>query len=273
MLAVISRVTDDAGVHQDADIEAIRIGYMDGSRGDVTTKGERLRMGSANDCDVVLQRGEVAGHHLDLLRWRHGMELRVMPGAARVYVNARPVRERALLRLGDVLSVGAAKLVLKQASDTVAHKSAAAAPRVEGEVSQVGLRVVSGPLSGRRIAIDRGMNLDSLTLPGGTGCLRLRPAEGAVAFDFVMAPGASLPCFNGVPAARGSLGNGDQIAWGNHRLVLEMPPPPPAPQVAPPSSDALAPVRSAGPQNEVWWLIATAALLALVIALLLLIRS
>ncbi|MDN5940154.1 MAG: hypothetical protein L0H83_16030 [Salinisphaera sp.] len=81
-----------------------------------------------------------------------------------------------------------------------------------------------------------------------------------------------MPEVNGVSALSGCLLAGDQLAWCGHRFVVEIPAQadtPKAPVAFVPHEAAL-PEATAGPQNEVWWLIATAALLALGMAVLLL---
>lgn len=268
MLAGIIRVsrTEQPPVH---------IGYVDGARADVVFSGAVLRAGSGPACELPLRPG-AAEHHLSLARSGAGIVLTVAPGAPHVYVNARPVRERALLRAGDVVSVGNDILLLKapQARFGRAAPLPEMRPLPDGSASLVGLRVVAGPLYGRRFAIDGGENLDALSLPGVTGCLRLRPLGGEVAFDFLAGEqDAAAPCCNGVEARCGSLRHGDQIAWGKHRLVLDMPAPAPqAVESAAPADAASAPPDDNSP-SQMWWLIATAALIALVIGVLLGVRS
>ena len=67
-----------------------------------------LRIGSDSDNDLVLAAGQVAPHHLCISLDRRGWVLDMLPDATRIYVNARPVRERAILRPGDMLSVAIA---------------------------------------------------------------------------------------------------------------------------------------------------------------------
>ncbi|HET8900052.1 MAG TPA: FHA domain-containing protein [Rhodanobacteraceae bacterium] len=256
---------------------ALAVAFADGRGVEVAFTAPVLTIGSDAACDLRLA-ASAAARHVELARHCNAVVLRVHADAPHVYVNARPVRATALLRAGDVIAVGADVLLLKQAGATVGtavplptgYRDRAAA------ASLVGLRLVAGPLSGRRIAIDGGANLDAQRLPGVEGCVRLGPLADQVAFDYLPATGSAVaPEFNGVMARQGSLRQGDQLAWGVHRLVLEMPGSERLTSVraaAPPVSGELRD-RVVAPQREVWWLIATAALLALVMAILFVARN
>ena len=78
---------------------------------------------------------------------------------------------------------------------------------------------------------------------------------------------------NGATVQRVALQPGDQISLGPHRFVLAAPGMEAEPVVAVPGPAVPAlPEDVAGPRGEVWWLIVTAAVLALGIALVLWIR-
>ncbi|MCT6995120.1 hypothetical protein M1731_23250, partial [Salmonella enterica subsp. enterica serovar Javiana] len=63
------------------------------------------------------------------------------------------------------------------------------------------------------------------------------------------------------------------IGLGMHRFVVDAPGLEPEPEIAPPEPERQhLPEEDAGPRGEVWWLIATAAVLALGIAVALLVR-
>ena len=78
---------------------------------------------------------------------------------------------------------------------------------------------------------------------------------------------------NGAPAGRVALHPGDQIGLAMHRFVVDAPGMECEPELPPPAPEpAHLPEEDAGPRGEVWWLIVTAAVLALGIALILLVR-
>ena len=90
----------------------MRIEFPHAAREDFHWSQARLRIGSAPDNDLVLAVTQAAPRHLCIQHDRRGWVLQVLPGAGRIYVNARPVHERALLRAGDVVSVGDCRLLL-----------------------------------------------------------------------------------------------------------------------------------------------------------------
>lgn len=248
------------------------VGFMDAARADVPLDGPSLRLGAGADCEVVLPLADAAAHHAVIHHDRRGLVLEVMPAAARIYVNARPVREAALLRVGDVLSIGGCKLVLKQtraaAEMLPARGKAPALP-----ASLVSLRIVAGPGTGKRLAVDDALVLDGSSLPGCVGSVHLQRQAGALTFVVHEAMDDQPPRFNGVVWQRGELHDGDQLAWRNYRFVVE------APGFALSEDHACCvpreaplPEQVAGPSNEVWWLMVTASVLALGIALLLLLK-
>lgn len=226
-----------------------------------------LRVGSAADNEVRLEGSGVAGHHAVLTRDARGLVLEVCRGAGRVYVNARPVREKALLRCGDSLGIGACRLHL--VADAVGEPGDDDA---DAQVTSVtALRVVAGPMSGQVHALDEAVALDaagSLTVAGKENTLLLEPRGRRVYLDasgWVAGPSVSV---NGLEARQALLEDGDQIVMGAHRFVLDISadaPAPSPPVVAPPPSEPDA-ARRGNAHPEIWWLIATAAILALVLA-------
>src|SRR5882724_7596341 len=74
-------------------------------------------IGAASDNAVVLQRPGVAAHHVSLGVRERSLVLSVLDAQARTHVNARPVREKALLRLGDIVSLDTVQFVLKPDRD------------------------------------------------------------------------------------------------------------------------------------------------------------
>lgn len=222
-----------------------------------------VQFGSAPDNDIVPVGAGVDPHHAVLAADARGLVLTVRPGCQRVYVNARAVRERALLRYGDTLTLGANKFLVTTDSAPPQAEDAAAS-RTDGPVS---LRIVSGAASGRALAVAPDLHLGAGTRHFGElayGC-RVAQAGGGLVFESA----SMAPRINGWHGNRVRLSPGDQIVLGEHRLVVEAPgleyaahvaslPPPPAPKPAPPPDDSA--------HTEIWWLIAAAAVLAVLIA-------
>lgn len=254
----------------------MRIEFLNAAREDFHWAQAQLRIGSACDNDLVLAESQAAARHLRVDQDRRGWVLQVLPSAGRVYVNARPVRERALLRAGDVVSIGECRMMLRDEDDPASRL-----PRQmpEQERCSVALRSVGGPLSGRILPVADGLKL------GPGGCCSLGLAQGeqvGLCVDWDVGrlmlestcPSDRYPLrVNGVRVQRVALRGGDQIGVAMHRFVLEAPGNEPEPQRAERAPAPLDPPQaSAGPSGEVWWLIVTAAVLALAIALVLLLR-
>lgn len=230
-----------------------------------------LHLGAAADNDIVLAGEGVAARHASLT-WRYGTwQLRVHAGADRVHVNARPVRELALLRLGDTVTIGTHTLQLVPAGE------AAAAHGAESPGAW-GLRGVAGTLSGRYIGLCPEGLLDADWLPEMRGSLHLFADAGAVRYE-LLGDAAEVPACNGRAARGGRLSPGDQLTWGRHRFVLEAGLPC-RPDAVLPAAGAVAAVEAQGTESargrgwiELAWLLGAAALLALLITVLLLVRN
>jgi hypothetical protein len=248
----------------------MRIGFANSNREPFRSAGARVRVGRADGNDLVLSGAGVAERHLAIAEDRRGLVLEVLPGAQHVYVNARPVRERALLRYGDVLSVGGCKLAVLP--DDASASAASSQPMIHDGASRPGfaaLRAVSGAMSGRLLPIEDKLVLGGRGfVPPGLPQCELKLDKSGVRLE----ADAQVPV-NGSPRKRAVLQAGDQLALGEHRFVLEAPGLQAAVLAAAeqdyaplPGPVALEPRRS---RAELWWLLGTAALLAGVIAVLL----
>jgi hypothetical protein len=254
----------------------MRIEFPNAAREDFHWAQAQLRIGSAPDNDLVLAARQAAPQHLRIQQDRHGWVLEVLPPADRIYVNARPVRERALLRAGDMISVGDCRMLLR-ADEDPARRPPVSVPE-QGRCT-VALRAVAGPLSGRVLPLRDSLEFGpqggcALELPqGDVVALRISWEDGQLLLQ-VTRPSARHPVrVNGVAAQQLALQPGDQLGVAMHRFVVDGPGMEPEPEIvmAEPLPRHL-PEETAGPSGEVWWLIVTAAVLALGIALVLLIR-
>ncbi|MEO6968537.1 MAG: FHA domain-containing protein [Rhodanobacteraceae bacterium] len=253
----------------------MRIAFVNASREAFQSTGARVRIGADADNDLVLSGAGAARRHLAIVEDRRGLVLEVLPGAPHIYVNARPVRERGLLRYGDTLSVGGCKLMLlpdtAAADEPALPKPAAdAAPRP----GYAALRVVSGAWSGRLLSIEQRLSLGvrGSPLTGIPQPCHLQAGDEGLYLDV----GDATAMINGSPRKRAKLETGDQLVLGEYRFVVEAPglqartaalaqpyhEPVPAPVA----------IKKRGPRAEIGWLIGTAALLALALVLLLLHR-
>lgn len=247
----------------------MRIGFANSSREPFRSTGTSVRVGRAEGNELVLGGAGVAERHLAISEDRRGLVLEVLPGAQHVYVNARPVRERALLRYGDVLSIGGCKLALLPDDEGPAASPRSRVQDVAPRPGFAALRAVAGTMSGRLLPIEGKLVLGGRGfLPAGLPQCEFKLDEAGVRLD------ADAQVFvNGAPRRRAVLKAGDQLALGEHRLVLEAPGLQAAVLAAREQEYDVRPVPVAiEPRHsraELWWLLGTAALLALVIAFLL----
>lgn len=249
----------------------MRLGFLNTNREAFRSAGARVRIGRADGNDLVLGTPGVAERHLAIAEDRRGLVLEVLPGAQHVYVNARPVRERALLRYGDVLSVGGCKLSLL--AEETARDGAAPRPLARDAAPRPGfaaMRVVSGAWSGRLLPIEGKLTLGGrgFALPGLPEC-ELKLDEAGLRLEMSHAQVS----VNGVPRKRAMLQPGDQLTLGENRFVVEAPGLQAAVLAAQELEDDPLPIPAAfEPRHsraELWWLLGTAAILAATIAVLL----
>jgi len=265
-------------------------------------------IGAAADNTLVLDRPGIAPHHASLFVGDRGFVLSVVDGSARVHVNARPVREKAILRLGDVVSLDTLQFVLKPdrdasirtdvpAESSVARAGEDAATRTRNVPPKAVLRGVSGVYFGRivplrgKLVIGRGSDCD-LVLDEPEMSRRHAMIENSGDVIFLRDLGSANGTFvNGVQVRNAVLHADDQIAFDHNRFLLEAPGLPSRDQGAavdermapnitqtmravrlPDDAEPSKPAAKAGSRNDIWWLIGAAALIGAGIMLLLLVR-
>ncbi|UPG95868.1 FHA domain-containing protein [Luteibacter aegosomatissinici] len=251
----------------------MRIEFVSSARGDFHWSRPVLTIGRAEDNDLVVSEGQVAPQHVTIYRDRRGMVLDVAAGVGRVYVNARPVREKALLRPGDSLSLGDCRMLIRDDEDLEAREL----HEPTDARCTAALRPVAGPLSGRLVAIGDRLELGAthgalpLELPGNDAALlTVAWVDGELILDASRVPARHAVRVNGVRTVRAALQPGDQIGLATHRFILEAPGWSAEPVVVMPEPEAEPEAdEPAGSRGDVWWLILTAALLAAGIAVVL----
>jgi pSer/pThr/pTyr-binding forkhead associated (FHA) protein len=269
----------------------MRLSFSNGEHADVLVDGGVTGIGAAQGNSVRLELGGVRPWHARLVIDKRGMILEVVDPEARTHVNARPVVEKALLRLGDVINFDAIAVTLKPDNDRIIDTRVPpeAAPGSASEVSRVVLRGVSGNHYGKTISVgerlaighgSRGLNLDEPEM--GEHHASIDATDDAVYFRAVgVAADAEI---NGVRVSTAILHPGDQISFGRNRFVLEAPGYPargqrmPTPAMTAPAitqtldaiqmSDAIVPTEEdpSDAGTGIWWLISAAALIGLGIA-------
>lgn len=247
----------------------MRIAFVHPAREQALCTAGPVTLGSAPDDSVTVTGNGVAAHHASLSDDARGLVLSVRAGCQRVYVNARPVRERALLHYGDVIVLGDYKL--RVGSDAKPEQEPSAAVHAADAVDTACLRIVSGARSGQSIVLAPNLRI-------GSGCRDFGDLVGTATFSAM--PGGVAFAGDGIGAhvngwatARAHLHDGDQIVIGPHRMLVELTYAEPAlVATRPVAAPARAATAADAPQSGVWWLIVAAAVLAAAIALLLYFR-
>jgi len=266
----------------------MRLSFPNGEHADVIATSGVVGIGSAEGNSVVLKAGGVRAEHARLVLDQRGAILEVLDAQARTHVNARPVLEKAILRLGDIVNVDAVAIVLKPDRDDIIDTRLPAddrPPGVRPGIASVVLRGVSGAHFGKTIAvgehlvIGRGTHGLELDEPGMADRHASIDAVGdmIVLRDLGSRDGTSV---NGIGVRDAVLHPGDQLAFGRNRFVLEAPGfpargqkvPTPA-NFAPAITQTIPAIQFPEPteapaerSNSVWWLILAAALIGLCIA-------
>jgi pSer/pThr/pTyr-binding forkhead associated (FHA) protein len=288
---------------------AMRLCFPNNDHPDVLIAPGDTAIGSAPDNAIVLTAPGVAPHHARLSVGERSIVIAAGEGGARIHVNARPVVEKAILRLGDVVSLDTVKFALKPDRDdsistdvpghvtpppTAPVNADDTATRMRQLPARVVLRGVSGSYFGKivpvrgRLTIGRGSDC-GLILDEPEMSRHHAVIENAGDGIYLRDLGSSNGTFvNGVLVRDAVLHTDDQIAFDRNRFLLEAPSLPTRGDLesTPASAQGVnitqtmraidkQPVAPPAPpveernRNDIWWLIGAAALIAAGIAVLL----
>jgi pSer/pThr/pTyr-binding forkhead associated (FHA) protein len=261
----------------------MRLSFANGEHADFVMEDGVATLGSADGNIVVLPRADVAARHARLSVDARGVVLEVLDPAARTHVNARPVREKALLRCGDVLCLGKVVIVVKAArDDEIETRVPAPAGGIEDAThpARVVLRGVSGSHFGRAIAVNPrivvgrdpacGLVIDEAQVAPRHATVE-QAGEAIYLRDVDSPNGVRV---NGVRVRNAVIHPGDQIAFERSHFVVEAPGLPlrgeDRREAGRAVGDAAGVVADASPSSgaepahgAIWWLIGAAALIAL----------
>lgn len=268
----------------------MRLSFSNGEHPDVRVDAGVTGVGAAQENAIRLESGGVRPWHARLVLDKRGMILEVLDPLARTHVNARPIVEKALLRLGDVVSFDSVAATLKPDSDSAIDTRVPpeVSREASSEASRVVLRGVAGTHYGKTVSVgerlvigngNRGLDLDEPQM--GERQVSIDTTDEGIYFrDTGPARGIEI---NGVSVKTAVLHPGDQINFGRNRFVLEAPGYPvrgqsmPTPaKFAPAITQTLDAIQFNDPSppapvvedagSGIWWLITAAALIGLGIA-------
>lgn len=218
----------------------MRLVFPDRKHAEVNLVTGELTFGTSDECDVRVNDAGWLPHHATLLvDSQRGLWLRLEPGAGVAHVNARPVRELAMVRLGDVVSLGPVRFCVMLGKDDVivrdlpSHRSLPTDSAGRVSAARVVLRGVSGMFHGRtfplasELVIGSAADADIRVEDAG---LAPHHAKVVLRHDQVIlraqAAGNTLR-INGELLENAVLHPDDQIAIESHRFVVEAPGLPP----------------------------------------------
>lgn len=214
----------------------MRLTFPNGEHPDVVEPG-RITLGSGSDARVRLP--GLVDRHAVIANDRRGLWLVIESSEATAHVNARPVSRLALVRPGDLISLGQVQVLLRCDTDPPTPQlppASEALTRAKAEAAGVGterflLRGVGGAHYGKSfplsdpVVVGRG---ESATLRLDDPSLADRHARIEVNGDRVLlrdlgngqGDGTVL---DGVRVRNAVLAHGDQLTWDQNRFVLEAP--------------------------------------------------
>lgn len=264
----------------------MRLSFANGEHADFVLDDGVLTLGNANGNTLVLPALDVAPWHARVSVDARGIVLEVLDPNARTHVNARPVRERALLRQGDVLCLGRVQIALKPDRNELISTDIPRRPvPAQGTSAQPGqaiLRGVSGSHFGKTIAVGSQVIIGSaaecdLVIDAARIAPRhaaIEHADHAIWLRNIDAADGSL--VNGVRVRNAVLHPGDQVVFEGSHFVVEAPGFPMrgervgADGAALEQGDAAtgqdSSIESTSGLGAIWWLLGAAALIALAIA-------
>lgn len=212
----------------------MRLSFPNGEHPDVQLEQGELTIGSASGNRIIVD-GTAPRHATVRVDAQRGILIGVVDRSAQVHVNARPVRELAILRLGDVLSLNRVQVLVKSDHDAMIDRTipADSAPLADGPqrtaASRVVLRGVAGSYFGRTVSLQEPVlvgrspkaqiRLDEPDMLDRHAQIELN-GERVLLRDLGSHDGSVV---NGVPVKDAVLHPGDQIAFDSQRFVLEAP--------------------------------------------------
>lgn len=264
----------------------MRLSFANGEHADFVADSGAISLGNADGNTLVLPGRDVAAWHARLTVDPRGVVLEVLDPTARTHVNARPVREKALLRSGDMLCLGKVMIALKADRDDLIETTLPAETTTHAsslQPSRVILRGVSGSHFGKTIAVD-----NRLVIGCDPMCdlvvdeARIAPRHAAIENvgeaiylrDIASPNGMTV---NGVRVRNAIVHPGDQIVFEHNHFIVEAPGlplrgdnPDSSAHAITETLDAVDAGDAGTPQahGAIGWLIGAAALIALALALL-----
>lgn len=269
----------------------MRLSFGNGEHADFVVDAGTVTLGSANGNTVLLPGRDVAAWHARLILDRRGIVLEVLDPAAQTHVNARPVREKSLLRCGDLLCLGSVTIALKADRDDLVETSlpdpAPLSATPTAQPSRTTLRGVAGSHFGKIVSInhrlvvgrdaDCGLVIDHARIAPHHAVIE-NVGNAIYLRDMGSPDGADV---NGIHVRNAIIYAGDQLGFERNQFIIEAPSLPLRGQESMQTAHAITETLNTIPGNDqaqsrrrqgrgaTGWLIGVAVLIALALVLLL----
>jgi len=278
----------------------MQLSFPNGEHRDVNFETGEVTIGSRPDMLVSLPKSGLSGHHASIIADRRGLWLKLLPDSQAIHLNGRPVKQLAMLRVGDLLCFEQTRIQLRDTDPKAINRNIPeSGPLTLNETQQVSAaRVLLRGLSGQHFGRIYGLVSPQLLGSGANADIHIEDASVAEKHAQIELHGdkvvlramnpQAITFVNGIPVNDALLSPGDQIAIEQSRFMLEAPGLPlRGRDIAVPSGTvahtqtiqavkAKVPVEHGGANVEeventqqgsedtsaLWWLIAAAAILA-----------
>ena len=278
----------------------MQLSFPNGEHRDVNFEAGEVTIGTRPDMLVSLPKSSLAAHHASIIADRRGLWLRVLPDNQPIHLNGRPIKQLAMLRVGDLLCFAQTRVLLRDTDAVAINRNIPeTGPLSLNETQQVSAaRVLLRGLSGQHFGRIYGLVSPQLLGSGANADITIEDdsvAEKHAQIELhgdkvvlrAMSPEA-VTHVNGIAVTDALLSPGDQIAIEQSRFMLEAPGLPlrgreiavpsgtvthtqtiqavnskiPAQYGADNSPEAENTEQSPQDTSALWWLIAAAAILA-----------
>jgi len=253
----------------------MRLSFVNGRHGDLVVTSGGVNLGSADGNDVVLDGKDVSPWHARVLVDARGIVLQVLDPAAQTHVNARPVREKAILRRGDTLHLGHVAVAIKADDDRL--DTTLPAPAGGAPACRVVLRGLSGANAGKAIAVGAhavvGSGRDADIVVDDAQLARHHAAIEVSASGIWLRGLAdgSRSFVNGIDTRSARLFPGDQVTFARQHFIVEAAGMVHQAEAVTEPEDAAeseaADTASGGSGSSIGWLLGAAVVIALVLYL------
>lgn len=213
----------------------MQLSFPNGEHHDVNFEAGEVTIGSRPDMLVSLPKSGLAAHHASIIADRRGLWLKVLPDSQAIHLNGRPVKQLAMLRVGDLLCFDQTRIQLRDTDAKAINRNIPEnSPLTLNEIEQVSaaralLRGLSGQHFGRIYRLVNPQLLGS----GANADIAIEDASVAEKHSQIelhgdkivlraMSPEA-VTHVNGIAVTDAFLSPGDQIAIEQSRFMLEAP--------------------------------------------------